>query len=302
MKRILSAILVLVIMMPVLSSCGTDVSKVKSTMDKEVLLQMSTMQENNNKPKEMFEYLNQNIKDMNKEAATEGVEVLVNALEKYETIYNEQLFTGTTPDLMYKYFGSAFDYSKIELVKEPELKALLYDVTLGGYKILDTDGTFMIIVDYDALTTFNEYLQDDLKYYIDIMAMIYNNPVAIDSSIIVSPLELEKRIIQMENYIKAYDNQQRKEIVLSLYLGNMMVYISGTENAPTFDYDTGAMNPDMFKTFEAAAATYKETVFGRVMGKYVELLKQESFENTESVQDFILNIDIAVNEELTKEK
>ncbi|MDF2591316.1 MAG: hypothetical protein K0S75_782 [Clostridia bacterium] len=302
MKRILSAILVLAIMMPILSSCGTTGSKVQSTKDKEVLLQMGVMQENNNKPKEMFEYLNQNIKDMNKEAATEGVEVLVNTLEKYETIYNEQLFTGTIPDLMNKYFGVAFDYSKIELVKEPDLKALLYDITLGGFKILDTDGTFMVIVDYDALKTFNEYLKDDLKYYIDIMAMIYNNPVAIDSSITVSPLELEKRIIQMENYINAYDNQQRKEIVLSLYLGYMMVYISGTENAPTFDYDTGAMNPDMFKTFEAAAATYKEAVFGRVMSRYVEILKQESFENTEKVQDFILNIDIAVNEEFAKVK
>lgn len=302
MKRILSAILILVVIMPILGGCGKTVNKVQSAKDKEVLMQMGAMQEKSSKPKEMFEYLNQNIKGMNKVAATEGVEILVNTLEKYETIYNEQLFTGTIPDLLFKYFEYAFDYSKIEMIKETELKALLYDITLGGFKIIDTEGTFMVIVDYDALKTFNEYLEDDLKYYIDIMAMIYNDPVAIDASIIVSPEELEKRIMQMESYIKAYDNQQRKEIVLSLYLGYMMVYISGTENTPTFDYDTGAMNPVMFKTFEAAAAKYNEAIFGRVMSKYVEVLKQEGFENTEKVQDFIINIDIAVNDEFAKEK
>lgn len=302
MKRILSAILILVVIMPIFSGCGKTASNVQSTKDKEVLMQMGAMQESSNKPKEMFEYLNQNIKEMNKVAANEGVEILVNALEKYETIYNEQLFSGTIPDLMYKYFEHAFDYNKIETIKEAELKALLYDITLGGFKILDTEGTFMVIVDYDALKTFNEYFEDDLKYYIDIMAMIYNDPVAVDASIIVSPEELEKRIIQMESYIKTYDNEQRKEIVLSLYLGYMMVYISGTENTPTFDFDTGAMNPDMFKTFEAAAAKYNESVFGRVISKYVEILKQEGFENTEKVQDFIINIDIAVNDEFAKEK
>jgi hypothetical protein len=81
-----------------------------------------------------------------------------------------------------------------------------------------------------------------------------------------------------------------------------MVYMSGTENTPIFDYDTGAMNTDMFKTFEVAASTYKETIFGKVMNKYVEVLKQEGFANTEKVQDFILNIDIAVKDELSKLK
>jgi len=302
MIRKLSVILMLVVMMSIFIGCGTTVSKVQSTKDKEVLMQMSAMQEGSNKPKEIFGYLNQNIKEMDKKAATEAVGILVNILEEYETIYNEQLFTGVIPDLMNKYFEFTFDYNKIDLVKESDLKELLYDITLGGFKIIDTEGTFMVIVDYNALKTFNEYLEDDLIYYLDIMAMIYNDPAAIDASMMVSPEELEKRIIQMENYIKVFENQQRKEIILSLYLGYTMVYMSGTEDTPIFDYDTGAMNADMFKTFEAAAVTYNETIFGKVISKYVEVLKQEGFENTEKVQDFILNIDIAVNDEISKVK
>ncbi len=79
-----------------------------------------------------------------------------------------------------------------------------------------------------------------------------------------------------------------------------MVYMSGTDITPVFDIDTGSINPDMFKTFEAAAATYKGAIFGKVISKYVELLKLEGFVNTEKVQDFIFNIDIIVNEELDK--
>ena len=302
MKRILSAVLTLILMMSILSGCGTTGKNAQSAKDNEVLTQLNAMKEQNKKPKEMFEFLNQNIKEMNKASATEAASILANVLEEYETTYNEQLYTGNIPDLMYQYFEFTFDYSKIESIKESELKALLYDIALGGFKIVDTEGTFMVIVDYDALKTFNEYIEDELKTYIDIMSLMYSDPVAIDASIMVNPEELEKRIIQMEDYIKSYDDPRRTEIMTSLYLGYMMVYMSGTDNTPIFDYDTGTMNAEMFKTFEKAAATYKDTIFGKVMSKYVAILKQESFTNTEKVQDFILNIDIAVSDELAKEK
>ncbi|MDF2533124.1 MAG: hypothetical protein K0Q65_2705 [Clostridia bacterium] len=302
MKRILSAVLILILTMSIFSGCATTGKNVQSTKDNEVLTQLNAMKEQNKKPKEMFEYLNQNIKEMNKASATEAAGILVNVLEEYETTYNEQLYTGNIPDLMYQYFEFAFDYSKIESIKESELKALLYDITLGGFKIVDAEGTFMVIVDYDALKTFNEYIEDELKTYIDIMSLMYSDPVAIDASIMVNPEELEKRIVQMEDYIKSYDNARRKEIMTSLYLGYMMVYMSGTDNTPIFDYDSGTMNADMFKTFEKAAVTHKDTIFGKVMSKYVQILKQESFANTEKVQDFILNIDIAVSDELAKIK
>ncbi|HYE12143.1 MAG TPA: hypothetical protein VEF53_18380, partial [Patescibacteria group bacterium] len=296
------AVLTLILMMSILSGCGTTGKNAQSAKDNEVLTQLNAMKEQNKKPKEMFEFLNQNIKEMNKASATEAASILANVLEEYETTYNEQLYTGNIPDLMYQYFEFTFDYSKIESIKESELKALLYDIALGGFKIVDTEGTFMVIVDYDALKTFNEYIEDELKTYIDIMSLMYSDPVAIDASIMVNPEELEKRIIQMEDYIKSYDDPRRTEIMTSLYLGYMMVYMSGTDNTPIFDYDTGTMNAEMFKTFEKAAATYKDTIFGKVMSKYVAILKQESFTNTEKVQDFILNIDIAVSDELAKEK
>jgi hypothetical protein len=302
MKRILSAVLILILTMSIFSGCATTGKNVQSTKDNEVLTQLNAMKEQNKKPKEMFEYLNQNIKEMNKASATEAAGILVNVLEEYETTYNEQLYTGNIPDLMYQYFEFAFDYSKIESIKESELKALLYDITLGGFKIVDAEGTFMVIVDYDALKTFNEYIEDELKTYIDIMSLMYSDPVAIDASIMVNPEELEKRIVQMEDYIKSYDNTRRKEIMTSLYLGYMMVYMSGTDNTPIFDYDSGTMNAVMFKTFEKAAVTHNDTIFGKVMSKYVQILKQESFTNTEKVQDFILNIDIAVSDELAKLK
>lgn len=300
MKRILSAVLILAVLISILSGCGTTGSKAHSTKDKEVLSSLNAMKEQNKKPKEMFEYLNQNIKDMNKAAASEATGILVNTLEEYETLYNEQLFTGNIPDLMYKYFEITFDYSKIESVKEPELKALLYDITLGGFKIVDTEGTFMVIVDYDALKTFSEYVDEEIINYIDIMTLMYGNPVGNDTGVLVSPEELEKRILQMEDYIKKYNNPQRNEIVLSLYQGTIMVYMSGSEDKPIFDFDTGAMNSEIFKGFEGAAAKYKDTIFSKVISKYVETLKQEGFVNTDKVQDFILNIDIIVNEELAK--
>lgn len=300
MKRITKAVLVLMVLIFAFSGCGINSGSAPSAKDKDVLTQLNAMQKENKMPKEMFDFLNQNISQLNKTAATEAVGILVNTLEDYEAIYNEQLFTGNYPDLMYKYFEFVFDYSKIESIKEQELKTLLYDITLGGFRIIDTEGTFTVVVDYDALKTFSDYVDEELNSYIEIMALRFNDPVAVDASITVQPEELEARILQMENYILSYDNQQRKEIILSMYQGYMMVYMSGTDNSAVFDYDTGALNPDMFKVFETAAGKYKDNMFGKVMNKYVQLLKQEGFVNTEKVQDFILHLDTVVNEELAK--
>lgn len=300
MRGIIKAVLILTILTLMFSGCGINKENQQSTKDKEVLTALNTMKEQGKNPKEMFEFLNQNISQLNKAAATEATGTLLSTLEEYETTYNEQLFTGSNPDLMYQYFEFKFDYSKIDSIKEKELKALLYDITLGGFKIVDTEGTFMVIVDYDALKTFNEYLEDELKSYIEIMALRFNSPVMVETSLILSLEEQENRIMQMEGYIKNYDNQQRKEIMTSMYQGNMMVYMSGTDNSAVFDSDTGAINPDMFKAFEAASQKYKDAIFGKVMNKYVAILKQEGFVNTEKVQDFIVNIDILVNEQLQK--
>lgn len=300
MKRLIIAAFILTILILVFSGCGINGEKPQSTKDKDVLSQLNSMREQDKKPKEMFEYLNQNISRLDKETATETVGILVNTLEEYETSYNDQLFTGNNPNLMFQYFEFEFDYSKIEAIKEQELKTMLYDITLGGFKIVDAEGTFMVMVDYNALKTFDEYVNDELKSYIEIMSLSNSDSAAKNSSTMVGTEALENRIIRMEDYIKSFDHQQRKETMINMYKGYMMVYISGTDNAVVFDYDTGVINSDVFKVFETAAVKYKDAAFGKIINRYVELLKQENFIYTEKIEDFIFNIDTAVNEELVK--
>lgn len=299
MKK-LTSIAIMIALVMIFSGCGAENKAAESSKDKEVLAQLNVMKEQKNKPKEMFDYLNQNIKELPKPAATEALGVLLNTMEEYETIYNDQIFEGSNPDLMIQYFQSGFDYSKIEYIKEQALKDLLLDITLGGYKIVDVEGSFAVMMDYDSLKTFNEYVEDEIKTYIEIMALRYSDPVAIDASLQIEAGELEARILQMENYILTYTNEQRKEIMLSMYEGHIMVYMGGIDNSPIFDYETGAMNVEMFKTFETAAAKNKDTVFSKTLSKYVQLLKEESYTNTEKVQDFIINIDSVIVDQLSR--
>lgn len=300
MRRIISIALIFITLTMIFASCSANGKGVSGAKEKEVISQLNSMQEKSSKPKEMYDYLNQNISGLNKEGATEALGILVNTLEEYENTYNEQLFTGNNPDLMYKYFEVQFDYNKIASVKEKDLRDLLYDITWGGYKIVDTDGSFMVVLDYDSLKTFSKNVNDELKTYIDIMALRYNNPAAVDASLILPPKELAQRILQMENYILSYNNEQREEMMISMYEGYLMVYMSGSENTPVFDADTNMIFPDRFKNFEETASKEKDSVFGKILSQYVELLKQENFINTEKVQDFVLNLDTEVLDELSK--
>lgn len=300
MKRLISIALILGIFVIILSGCSINGKGSMGEKEKEVIAHLNSMKEQGSKPKEMFDYLNKNISLLDKKGATEALGILVSTLEEFETTYNDKLFNENIPDLMFNYFEYKFDYNKIDSIKEQELKDLLTDIVWGGFKILDTEGTFTVVVDYDNLKTFKNNVDDEINTYIDIMALRYNDPVSIDEGLAIAPEELANRIIQMENYIKSYDNNQRKEIMISMYEGYIMVYMSGTDNTPVFDFDTGTISPDMFKKFEATASQQKDSVFGKVLSKYVELLKQEGFINTEKVQDYILNIDTIIIDELAK--
>ncbi len=299
MKRLISIALILSILVMVLSGCSMSSKGTYRADEKEIISQLNSMKEQGSKPKEMFDYLNQNISLLDKKAATDALGILVGTLEEYEAIYNERLFTEDIPDLMFKYFEYKFDYNKIDSIKEQKLKDLLTDIVWGGFKIEETEGTFMVVVDYDNLKTFNKNVDDEINTYIDVMALRYNDPISIDEGLAIAPEELVNRIIQMESYIKNYDNKQREEIIISMYEGYIMVYMSGTDNTPVFDFDTGVISPDMFKKFEETASKQKDMIFGKILSKYVELLKLEGFNNTEKVQDFMLNIDTMVIEELT---
>lgn len=300
MKRLISIVLIFNILLMILSGCGISGKAANEAKVKEVISKLNSMKEQSSKPKEMFDYLNQNIGLLDKKSGTEALGILVDTLEEFETIYNEKLLNENIPDLMYQYFEFKFDYNKIDSIKEKELKELLTDIVWGGFKIIDTEGTFAVVVDYNNLKTFSKNVDDEINTYIDIMAKRYNDPVAIDGGLVITPEELANRIIQMENYIKSYDNKQRKEIMISMYEGNLMVYMSGIDNTPVFDYDTGTISPEMYKKFETTVSEQKDLIFGKVLSRYVELLKQENFINTEKVQDFVLNIDTLVVEELAK--
>lgn len=300
MKKLISIALIFILMTALFAGCGFNGKGVSTTKGKEVISQLNSMVEKSSKPKEMFDYLNQNIGSLNGKDATEALGILVSTMEEFENTYNDQLYSGSNPDLMYQYFETQFDYNKIASIKEKDLKDLLYDITWGGYKIVETEGSFMVILDYDSLKTFSKYVNEELKTYIEIMALRYNNPAAVDASLILPPDEIAQRILQMESYIRSYDNEQRKEVITSMYEGYLMVYMSGSENTPIFDADTGAIFGDKFKIFEDAAAKDKDTIFGRILGRYVELLKHENFVNTEKVQDFILNLDTEVMNEMGK--
>lgn len=294
MRRIACAALLLLLAIAIFTGCGKDNSPAQSSQGGDVLSQITSMKEQNKKPKEVFDYLNQNIQQLDKAQATEGLGILVNMLENYENSYSEQLFAESNADLMLKYFSSGFDYSKIDGIQEQELKTLLHDITLGGFKIVDSEGSFTVVVDYNSLKTFGEYVEDEINTYIDIMAQRYdeaNKTMTID--------QLANRIMQMEGYILSYNNEQRKETITEMYAGDIMVYMSGMENAPVFDEDTGMVDAKLFKTFEAAVSKYKDAAFGKIMSKYVQLLKQENFTNTDKVQGFVTNIGETVKDQLS---
>ncbi len=300
MKRIIAALIIAVLILS-MAACGKggDLGSAKeangepAVSPEDLVSTYNKMLEEAKKPNELMEFAAANIKNLNKEQATDIIGALLSRLEAEEYEYNEKLYSDSMQELMFKYFSSGFDKEKIKLVQEQDIKLLLEELTAGGYKILAEENCFSAIVDYGAVKNFYDYISDELKDYVEIMSLRYEQYVSVDNVQLTWDRAIE-RIIKAEEYIKKYDSKAREEMIQEVYTGYLMEYLGGMDNMPAFDYDTEMLFDGMLEIYSSTIEKHSNTYIAAILKEYLSLLEQEAFIYTEAVQDYIMNINETV--------
>ncbi len=273
------------------------VGKENGNKNSNIMKDFRSMIENNNEPVDLVKYIDENIGKVLPEERVEMIEKLELVQEQYIEEYTNELFIDDyQAELLslsgiYQLEGEPeedikqylfFNETNIEKIKNDNLKELVSKIIQGKYKLINLEGAFYPIVDYEALKVYNRYISNELKDYINIKAMDSNDPTIIDASLMISFDELAERLIAIENYIGQYSEDIRCEELLRLYGTYLRFYLEGTDNTPIYDYETNKIKDEVLSSYKKALKS-KDTVVSHIVSKYMNIIEENQFIIDESV-------------------
>ena len=258
--------------------------------DKEKIMQdFRNIIKSDNEPIILVEFIDKNIEKVQQEDAVEMIKELEEVEEQYLEKYTDQLFmedyqielislseiqqSGEKHEKDKSFDYMFFDESRIEEIKNGNLKELMDKIIKGKYKLINMEGAFYPIIDYEALKSYDKYLSDEMKKYIDIKTMDSNVPTIMDAGLLISFDELAERLIKTEYHIVEYPEGIRYEELLRLYGMYLRLYLEGTDNTPIYDYETNIIKDEVLSSYKKTADK-KNTVTSEVVSKYIDIIEE----------------------------
>ncbi|NLW22495.1 MAG: hypothetical protein GXY88_04435 [Tissierellia bacterium] len=242
----------------------------------------------NNEPFALVNFIDQNIDKVNEEYRVEMIRELEEVQEKYIEKYTEQLFIEdyqmellslsgllqSTEDEAERDFSSFlfFDESKLEEIKNVNLKELVDKIFKGKYRLINMEGAFYPIIDYEKLKDYSKYLPDYIKDCIELKSMESNMPTILDGGLVISFDELSQRLIAAESYILKYPESIKHEEVLRLYGWYLRFYLEGSINTFIYDYASKEIKEEVLSSYYEVR-DMDETITAEIVAKYIDIIE-----------------------------
>jgi uncharacterized protein YfcZ (UPF0381/DUF406 family) len=242
---------------------------------------------NDAQAKEVFEFLDENAKVLTKE----NVALIINDLEKLQTEY--------LPEMDEKFYANAefqAELGKLYLAKKDindpnnieteALKNLVNETIKSGYKIETAEGMFFPIVNYSVYKDYTQYVTEDLKAYIEIMAIESENAPAKDAALVISWDEVIDRAINQEAFIKKYADSSKLPEVKQLYNKYLTFTFLGLNNTPLFSYDGNVMAEDAKTAYTKLVFSTDDSEYKQALKDFMELLKNSDYKLTPEIDKY----------------
>jgi hypothetical protein len=243
--------------------------------------------ENNISLHEVVEFLDNNISLVSSENAS----VMIDRFEKLQKEFlpklDERFYKeDSLQTQMREVYMEGFDISKLDEIKDEDLKELLAETRDSGYKVETAEGMFFPVIDYEFYKKYSPYVTPDIKGYIDLMAVESNSTPAKDAALVISWEEILKRALNQEKFISQYQNSIKIDDVKDLYKKYLSFTLFGLNNTPLFSYDSKAMAAEAKEAYMNAVESNSDSEFLKIVNDFLELLKKTNFKLTDEVDNY----------------
>jgi len=199
-------------------------------------------------------YLKANIKQLSPQTATSLVLALENAQNKYMDAWTNKYTESIQKKLMNMYsstgiYGDEKMEDMIKRATDPALKKLLSNTKNSGYQIMNVEGYYMPIIDYDQYDAYDDYVTKDINDYVDIMAEESDEPALMDAGLVIGWDKLLVRTLDMEQFILKYPHSKRLSVIQQNYNYGVYTVFYGADNTQLFDSLSKKIDPDAKKQY-----------------------------------------------------
>ena len=241
--------------------------------------------------KEVFDFIDANIKDVLPGLSSEMIYSVMKLCEEYKFDFTDKFANPGIQEAIFSTLPSPenIDLNLLVQSNNQEVKDIAQEAIDKKYKLISVEGFIMPLVDYKAYDGYRPYLTEEMNDYMNIKLDESERPSVMDAGIVIPVDDFVQRIIKSMDYVKKYPDSPRAEEVQQFNKGRIYVYFSGIDNNPVFDSNLMII-PDKLTEFEDIFTIYGDTDFGNLLGSYLDLLVLENYTRTQNVEDFLNNI------------
>lgn len=229
--------------------------------------------------KDLKEYIKENINTSNKKENTNLLMNLEDALtENLSVVENIVLQEDIQNYLLNNFEKTILTEEDLETIENDDIKNELKKIYKSGYFVLKMGVNYLPAIDYRSFLIAEDKLDDDVKEYYALKAHGVVNPVLASGKVLIKPVEILKRINNIENFIKKYPDFPRNNDFTVRYQSWLYLLLTGTTLNPIVD-ENNHLTPDYAELVKATENPVTMAESGIKEG--YELLQKTNYSNDE---------------------
>lgn len=207
-------------------------------------------------------------------------------------VIEEKYFKTSIQEKMLDLYLKNFDLSifneldLIENITDPELKGLLRETRLTGYRVETAEGMFFPVIDYEFYQRYLPYLDHDFRAYIELMSLESSNPPAKDAALVIGWDELIGRALMQEKFLTSFPESSKVPEVKNLYEKYLNFIFYGLNNTPLFSYDTREMHNEARETYPDLIREHPDSSLVVYLEGFLSILEENDYLLTEEVDNY----------------
>lgn len=240
-------------------------------------------------PVALIAFLDQNIA----EASPAQASKLYLALEENQLVYHwvleDKYYADmTVQEMMFQEFIKTEKLESLYTMENSKVKALMEDTRNNGFRVETTEGVFMPVLDYQKHLQYQQYVEADLKDYIQLRFVESSQIAAKDASLMISWEQVLERALSQEAFLKAYPDSLKWKDVRRLLSNYEFFLLFGVDNTPLFSYQNGIMDPQVKSLYEKTIADpkNKDSQIVTMLSDYRKLLEASGWKVSPQVEQF----------------
>lgn len=156
----------------------------------------------------------------------------------------------------------------------PETAAVVRRIVDSGFRFEKSEDVWQPVIDYNRYLRFHSSMNPELKAYYNLLA-VENVDRSVKDGALVIPLEdLSERQDMAERFLINYKDSGHRQVVGQLYQTYLKLLLTGAENTPIYQFETGDIRPDFTNTIRQYAEGHPRTPAGKACSRWLTVLER----------------------------